>query len=74
MLSACSVLGACFVVAKCQKRPCLITSFYGICVYLGTKVPRRSAGIVRGMSLVARALLHMRANRHAQVHVTIKLN
>ena len=30
MLSACSVLGACFVVAKCHKRPCLITSFYSI--------------------------------------------
>ena len=30
MLSACSVLGACFVVANCHKRPRLITSFYGI--------------------------------------------
>ena len=24
------MLGACFAVAKCHKRPCLITSFYGI--------------------------------------------
>ena len=30
MLSACSVLGACFAVAKCHKRPRLTTSFYGI--------------------------------------------
>ena len=30
MLSACSVLSTCFVVAKCHKRPRLITSFYGI--------------------------------------------
>ena len=29
MLSACSVLGACFVVAQCHKCPRLITSFYG---------------------------------------------
>ena len=34
MLSACSVLGACFVVAKCHKRPRLITSFYGIIALL----------------------------------------
>ena len=30
MLSACSVLGACFVVAQSHKRPRLITSFYGM--------------------------------------------
>ena len=32
MFSACSVLGACFVAAKCHKHPRLITSFYGIIV------------------------------------------
>ena len=48
MLSACSVLGACFVAAKCHKRPRLITSFYGIPSFFSLLF-RRFGGLSAGL-------------------------
>ena len=37
------MLGACFVVAKCHKRPRLITSFYGRSIPVGCKVSQNGS-------------------------------